>query len=405
MKQAPAAGFEGVLIKPIIPSLLFETTIRLFRDEPAPVEGGHRSAGAEIASLPAALRGARVLLVEDNDVNQQVAIELLEDAGLSVDLAENGAVALERLDASKDGHYDLVLMDMQMPVMDGIAATGALRKQARFADLPILAMTANVMAGERERCREAGMNDHIAKPIDPPVLFATLARWLKPRADLSAQPVPLRRPAAAEDTGGFDPSRISIAGLDVALGLSRVLGKRRLYGDLLRRFAEDQAQAPDRVAESLDQGDLATARRIAHTAKGLAGNIGAAPAQERAAALETAIADRAPRAEIDPLLAAWGEELRPLVAALAAALPDLPTAPAHGAVDAAHQRDVVQRLAALLRADDSGAVDLIATEADALRAALGAHAFGALAEAAHAFDFDTALRALDRIPAFEKHAS
>ena len=136
-----------------------------------------QSASSEIDLSP--VRGARVLLVEDNELNREVALGLLEDAHLSIDQAENGAVAVQQL-IRQD--YDLVLMDMQMPVMDGITATKAIRSNPRFASLPILAMTANAMDHDRELCLAAGMNDHLAKPIDPDKLFGALLQWIRPRA-------------------------------------------------------------------------------------------------------------------------------------------------------------------------------------------------------------------------------
>jgi HPt (histidine-containing phosphotransfer) domain-containing protein len=284
-------------------------------------------------------------------------------------------------------------MDMQMPVMDGIAATVAIRRQARFDALPIVAMTANVMAAERQKCLEAGMNDHVAKPIDPAILFGALARWLTPReqeVDLRRRPV-----SVADLADDFDPASLYIDGLDVKLGLSRVLNKRRLYCDLLLKFARDQTKAPLLLEEALESGDLGTAQRLAHTAKGLAGNIGASRLQEQAALLETAIRDRASRSRIDPLLNVWRASLRDLISELWTALPPPQPRPQNGvATDLGRQRDVVRRLMILLKNDDSDAVDLVDAEAETLRAALGVSGFDALAEASHAFDFDAALAEL-----------
>jgi PAS domain S-box-containing protein len=396
LKRAPAIGIEAVLIKPVAPSLLFDTTIRIFGTLPDDAAGESHAATDDVIALPENLQGARVLLVEDNDFNQEVATELLKEAGLKVEVAENGAVALEKLRGAPDGTFDLVLMDMQMPVMDGIAATIAIRKQPRFDSLPIVAMTANVMAAERQKCLDAGMNDHVAKPIDPAALFGALARWLTPRAE--AEPEPRRRAATASDLAdSFDPTSLNIDGLDVKLGLSRVLGKRRLYCDLLLKFARDQTKAPQLLQEALDGRDLPTAQRLAHTAKGLAGNIGATRLQEQAALLEAAVRERAAREKIEPLLGVWRAGLRDLISALWASLP-APQARQQNAAanNAERQRDVMRRLMDLLKNDDSDAVDLVDAEAETLRAALGPSGFDALAEASHAFDFDTALQELSR---------
>ncbi|HQG34814.1 MAG TPA: response regulator, partial [Syntrophales bacterium] len=140
------------------------------------------AAEGEAASLPASLdavKGAALLVVEDNEFNQQIARELLTEAGFVVDIAEDGRKSLAMI-AKRP--YDVVLMDMQMPVMDGVSATREIRKQEAFRELPIIAMTANVMAADIQKCTEAGMNDHVAKPIDPEELFAKLVKWIKPRA-------------------------------------------------------------------------------------------------------------------------------------------------------------------------------------------------------------------------------
>jgi CheY-like chemotaxis protein/HPt (histidine-containing phosphotransfer) domain-containing protein len=396
LKRAPAAGIEAVLIKPVAPSLLFDTTIRILGSEPDEGVAQLPAPPEEAIVLPENLQGARVLLVEDNDFNQEVATELLKEVGLKVEVAANGAIALEKLRGAPDGTFDLVLMDMQMPVMDGVAATIEIRKQARFDGLPIVAMTANVMAAERQKCLEAGMNDHVPKPIDPAILFGALARWLTPRAEAGTEP--RRRAATAADlTDGFDPSSLTIDGLDVKLGLSRVLGKNRLYSDLLLKFARDQTKAPDLLQEALDGGDLATAQRLAHTAKALAGNIGATRLQEQAGLLEAAIRDHAPRGKTDPLLGVWRAAVRDLISELWASLPSPQARHRNGAAnDTERQREVVHRLIALLKNDDSEAVDLVDSEAETLRAALGESGFDALAEASHAFDFDAALQELSR---------
>ena len=174
LKQAEENAFANVLIKPVTASMLFDSAVEVLgadhvKDYQVQTTGPTRELGQ--------LHGARLLLVEDNDLNQEVALALLEDAQMNIDVADNGEVAVRMVEANK---YDLVLMDMQMPVMDGIAATKAIRSKAQHRDLPIIAMTANVMASAREECVEAGMNEHVAKPIDPDELFVVLLRWIKP---------------------------------------------------------------------------------------------------------------------------------------------------------------------------------------------------------------------------------
>jgi two-component system, sensor histidine kinase and response regulator len=170
LKQAEDTGIENVLVKPVTSSTLFDTTLSVL--------GASQQSSGEDYLAPildtARTRGARVLLVEDNEINQEVAILQLEDAEVAVDVADNGEIAVRMV---KEKAYDLVLMDMQMPVLDGIEATKVIRTDPRFETLPIIAMTANAMVADRNRCLDAGMNDHIAKPIDPDQLFKVLLRW------------------------------------------------------------------------------------------------------------------------------------------------------------------------------------------------------------------------------------
>jgi two-component system sensor histidine kinase/response regulator len=179
LKQAEKNGLENVLIKPVTSSTLFDTIVGVLRADQE--TNGHVEVAPsfEIART----RGTRVLLVEDNEINQEVAIGLLEDAAIQVDLAENGEIAVRM---SRQNDYDVVLMDMQMPVMDGIEATREIRSDPRLRNLPIIAMTANAMATDREKCLDAGMNDHIGKPIDPDQLFSVLLRWAG-RRDVDAR--------------------------------------------------------------------------------------------------------------------------------------------------------------------------------------------------------------------------
>ena len=196
MKQAEETGFENVLIKPVTSSILFDTAVVALGAETGKLETAPAVPTVDIDRM----RGARILLVEDNEINQEVAIGQLEDAEAFVDLAENGAIALEMIQGNE---YDAVLMDMQMPVMDGIEATRVIRSNPRFQDLPIIAMTANAMASDRILCLDAGMNDHIAKPIDPDQLFGVLLRWIS-RADGDGGG-PARSSGAVADKHGRQP--------------------------------------------------------------------------------------------------------------------------------------------------------------------------------------------------------
>jgi len=293
----------------------------------APVSGQAASpAGtAGVLELDDGLRaraGARVLLVEDNELNQQVAAELLRLAGMQVDVADNGAQALGRL---ADRRYDLVFMDMQMPVMDGLTATAKIRTEPRHAALPIVAMTANAMAQDRERCLQAGMNDHLAKPFDPPQLWAVLKRWLNPSTsavDLAPAPAPTPTPtptpaglmggatagppspavavssptvvgaAHAPSATRLDP----IPGLDVDRGVRQCGGSVAFYRKVLIKFTQSRQGTGRALEEALASARWEELYRCAHTLKGVAANIAAPELQEAAHALEQACRPLSPAA-------------------------------------------------------------------------------------------------------------
>jgi two-component system sensor histidine kinase/response regulator len=304
-------GISEVLVKPVSASALFNATMGILRRSPAPDEDSGMQPSAD-AERMAAVRGARILLVEDNDINQQVATEILRDAGFVVDVAGNGLIALDRV---RQDSYDLVLMDMQMPVMDGLAATVEIRRMDGLAHLPIVAMTANAMARDRVRCLEAGMNDFVVKPVDPDALFAALLKWLKPRAP-AAKVQALEKEAPALAAGPLS----AVPGLDVGKGLRQMAGKQPLYLAMLRRYIDGQRDCPARLRQALDGGDWATAERLAHTNKGVSGSIAAGAVGALAGTLEMAIREAQPRAAIDQHLLRFDDSLSSLVESLEGAL-------------------------------------------------------------------------------------
>src|SRR6516164_7836973 len=264
--KAEEIGIEGFLQKPVSPSMLYDTLMDLFglaRPETAALSQAKKESQSHD------VRGVRILLVEDNEVNQQVARELLESEGARVTIANHGGEAVKILtEGDQPSPFDIVFMDLQMPEMDGFTATRHIRAHPRLQDMPIIAMTAHALVEERQRCFDAGMNDHVTKPIDPDTFFATLARWTSARArnvsDLPAEPV-----------GTGDEMLVpEIEGVDVVSGLQRVAGNKRLYRDLLSGFATKQGSAGERIATAIESGDYSLAERLAHSLKGAAGNIG-----------------------------------------------------------------------------------------------------------------------------------
>jgi PAS domain S-box-containing protein len=335
-------------------------------------EPGGEGGGPPVDPRLAAIKGAQVLLVEDNEINQEVASGLLGAAGLLVDLAEDGEVAVQKVRRQR---YDLVLMDIQMPQMDGVTATLAIRKLALPGDLPIVAMTADALPADRQRCLAAGMVDFITKPIEPNELWQTLLRWIPPK-----QPLP---PAALP----------AIAGLDMAGGLRRVLGREALYLSMLRRFVVSQRPAAVDIAAALDAGDWRAAERLAHTLKGVAANIGAGELKSEVDRLESAIRSRRERSEVDALLASATRILGVLITDLLARLPPEAAGETPAEVDPLHLGRVCRRLAALLGESDAEAGDLLDAEASLLREAFGSR-YRTLETAVRSFDYDAGLAAL-----------
>ncbi|GDY34444.1 hybrid sensor histidine kinase/response regulator [Acidovorax sp. NB1] len=397
-KELEAAGIVLMLTKPVSPSQLFDTAIRALGGHAHTANVQQRSHGPRSAPNLATIQGARVLLVDDNDLNQQVGAELLTGAGLVVEVADNGQIALDMLARAP---YDIVLMDMQMPVMDGLTATRQLRQNPAWAQLPVLAMTANAMSRDRDLCLAAGMNGHLAKPIDPDELFASLLQWIAPRAPAPAAPgAPAPQPAQPSGPAGAQDSLRSIEGLDMAAGLRRVLDKRPAYESLLRKFVAGQAGAVQATRAALAAGQHDDALRAMHTLKGTAGTIGAAPLAALAAAVEEAIGQQAPAATIDALLPPVDAACQALVAALRTALPpdEDPGAPAladapDAHMDAAAAQQLLARLDALLADDDSDAIELFKESTPALKALLGP-TYAGMKRALDNYDFVDALDTL-----------
>jgi PAS domain S-box-containing protein len=385
LKQAEESGFENVLIKPVTSSILFDTAVVALgadRERPEPVQAGP---SFDIDRL----RGARVLLVEDNEINQEVAIGQLEDAEAFVDIAENGEIALRMV---KDNDYDVVLMDMQMPVMDGIEATRILRADPRHQTLPIIAMTANAMESDREVCLEAGMNDHIAKPIDPDQLFSVLLRWIR-RTDGDGK---IARPHTPARPAKTSEAELVIPGIDVRSGLKRTGGHRERYETLLRKFAEQQLGATEAMRAALSAGDAATAERTAHSLKGAAGTLGAVALSEAAANAETAIKTGH---GVEAALKALLISLDPVIAGITKALPDESSGNGAGtpAGDPATVKEPLIRLKKLLENDDGEAADYIVNEKSRFKGVLTPAEIKMLSERIGNFDFDAALKCISGI--------
>ena len=326
LAEQRGARLHSVLNKPTTPSSLLQAIGEVLGRGQIQ-EPRDRQREDDEAEVIAQLRGARLLLVEDNDLNVELAQELLRNAGIAVVVAGNGQEALAVLE--RDRHFDGVLMDCQMPVMDGYEATRAIRANPALDGLPVIAMTANAMAGDREKVLAAGMVDHIPKPLDVAQMLRTIARWVKPvRAGAAAAGAGSAQPAPPEtgplETGLLEPGRPVTELLDRAAGLASCNHNAQLYQRLLGKFRRGQADFAGSFQAALQGGDLDTARRLAHTLKGVAGTIGARAVQAAAADLEHGCTEAPDPARLQELLGAVERALGPLLALLAAEEPGEP---------------------------------------------------------------------------------
>ncbi len=271
---------DAVLTKPLNPSLLFDTLINVVSGRP--MQAGKTGIAVYDESTLAPIKGAKILLVEDNELNQQVAIDLLELGAFHIDVAENGLEAIAMVEKTR---YDCVLMDIHMPEMDGYTATRFIRNELKFESLPILAMTANVLEADVREAFAAGMNVHIGKPIEPAKLFDALLKWIPAGTRLPYSP-PSKR-IVDEFT-----LPVKLTGVDMGKALLHANGRRDLLANLLIDFSRDFSDVPARIQQLVAHADTVNGHRLAHSAKGILGTLGATSLQAQAQAFEQNFKDR-----------------------------------------------------------------------------------------------------------------
>ncbi|MBF0125663.1 MAG: response regulator [Magnetococcales bacterium] len=403
---AQGMGIDAFLTKPINLSVLFDSVLTVLNPDAPRVQQRAGEEGTPHRETGFDWRGLRVLLVEDNEINQQVARELLEEEGMVVEIAANGQEAVDAVDATP---FDLVLMDMQMPVMDGYAATRVIRAREKGHALPIIAMTANAMAGDREKCIACGMNDHISKPIHPPTMFATMARHVhpKPAGPDDGTEVKMAQPPGemAQPSGEMTddwPTRLN--GIDLEAGLSNVNGNRKLYLKVLRDVHARFHDIVPRLRAALDQGADEAAQRLSHTFKGVAGTIGARELQARAAALETALQER--NLQRTPTLL---QQLTPEVERVMMALSTLADPPAQQppdtqeplptALDQPRLQALFARLSNLIAEGDSDAGECLVLAGELLGKSAFAREMTTLTRQIEDYEFEAAHQTLQQIVA------
>jgi len=375
-------AYEGVdvtISKPMTSSDVCAAVLQALN--PGQVQADHSHAISPVSMVN--LRGLRLLLAEDNEINREVAEGLLTRAGISLQVVENGRQAM---DALEHDDFDAVLMDLQMPEMGGLEATRLLRAIPRYQDLPIIAMTANAMADDRERCLQAGMNDHIAKPIDPVALYDTLARWVDvsrmqavQALEMTVVNIPLEPPV--------------IAGLDCHDGLIRVGGDLSLYGDILTKFHRSQAAAWQALQQSVADGDMQETGALLHTLKGVCGNIGAGDVHAELSRIEAVLDTAGVLSPTD--IAALEEPFSSLMQAIGSGLDEHAAQPV--SVAGGDTVGLIERMRALLSDYNGDAVDLLDELSNALSHAQAGVLVTQLRNSLSAYDFDAALVTLDAI--------
>ena len=326
--EAKALGVSDFLHKPITASLVFDALARQF-DKSYSSQARQRGQKEEDeAETQRKLQGAHILMAEDNEANQFVAQELLEAAGITLDIAENGREALEKLEGNQD--YAAVLMDMQMPIMDGLTAAREIRKRWPRLELPIIALTANAMKGDMDRCLQAGMNDYVSKPIDRKELFKALRRWIQsPAPQDAAAPADSEGTSDAQHSPEIAPSSTEseeipeIPGVDVPEAMERLGLPWTSIKKMLLRFAQGQPKTLQELQESIKAKDWEVARRHAHSIAGAAGNLSVTELRVKAKALEMAIKDQT--GDFESLFAQLNEELQPVIGSIQSLEPQAPS--------------------------------------------------------------------------------
>ncbi len=393
-RQANDLDLDKLLTKPVSGSQLFDAIMEVFTSSSVKPPIPDTSPSCDLAAA-VAIRGARVLLVEDNAINQQVAREILGGLGLTVQIAGNGCEAVEAVLAGQTA-FDVVLMDLQMPEMDGYEATRRLRARFGPEQLPIVAMTAHALESEHQKCLAAGMNDHLPKPVDPEQLLATLARWIKPDASRQAKPLPGAR--AVSDVPGDFP--VAVPGLDLDAALRKLGGNRPLLLKLLRDFQRDFGEVVTRIRAALAHNDLELAQRTAHTLKGVAGNIAATDVFAAAQAVDAALR-KSEQDHLGALLDHLHASLQTVLSGIPAAPPPNPPAsplaaptPNRAALDLPRVTQALAELDGLLKRNNLAAKKHLGPLHDLLAAAGVAELLAQLESCVNGLDFKGAQAAV-----------
>jgi len=301
IENAGQLGIDAFLLKPVSYSTLFDTVMQVL-GKMVPKRRRDARRGQHLKKELSHISGANILLVEDNEINQQVTSELLITCGLNVIIAENGKVAVQKCTESNSKDIDLIFMDLEMPVLDGYAATKEIRQLTGYTTIPIIALTADAMSGVKTNAIAAGMNDYITKPIDPLEIYKMFVKW-----------IPAKQPKGPDSISSLkmDLDFPIMPGIDTYVGLKRVAGNKFLYIRILQRFNTDNINLIEKLETDLAKNDSRAAEQKIHALKGSAGNVGAQALYEVAVTLDNELKTGYPDpAKIQTLMSQLSAELR-----------------------------------------------------------------------------------------------
>lgn len=391
-KEAEELGLDGFLLKPITPSTLLDTLMNaLVKDVSASINKTTPDT-TQLESVNA-IKGARILVAEDNEINQEVVTELLTRAKVDITLANNGKEAIKALEES---NFDGILMDIQMPEMDGFEATKLIRKKQQYQSIPIIAMTANALAKDKEDCLAAGMNDHIAKPFKVKELFDTLAYWIKPANPINEET------DYSENTqaDNHNESLPQVNHIDIKKGLATVEGNHTLYKSLLNKFYDHFKVFSETALALMEKSDYQALKSECHSLKGVAGNIGALDLHKKAAEIELLIQstnNNPPSSELDDKINLLSTALTKVISDIQRILPQDSQPDTSHTVDVQAITPKLQLLANMLENNDTEATELLLDISNQINCNETKKVLNDLKKLVGQYDFEAALSALERL--------
>lgn len=392
MAKESHVALKAILTKPVTLMTMLETLGEVL-DKGFINETQSEKRVVEYEEAMFKLRGARLLLAEDNEMNQELAMELLSQAGIEIVLATNGKEAVETL--LSDDRFDGILMDCQMPVMDGYEATREIRKNPRFNDIPIIAMTANAMSGDKEKVMSVGMCDHIAKPLNVGDMFGTIAKWVHPQQTGSQIPI-------TDAMSPVVPTLTELPGIDVKAGLATSMNNEAFYKKMLLKFKTSQGHFADLFEAAKADTDPGAERRAAHTLKGTAGNIGAKGIQQAAGELEQACIENLQQSDIEVILSKVLSELSIVMEGLKSLDKEIGSVPpsetkGESSLSDEALKNTIETIKSLLEGYDTEVNDVLTELLSQIQPSPLKNSLQSIFEVVEAFDYEKALEMLHEV--------